>query len=65
MLSTYEDLRKMNGVMIDKAAKTATAQGGCLAKDVEAPAEAEGLSVVFGAVNVTGNRRNQFPDNKC
>lgn len=36
---------------------TVTAQGGCTARDVEQPCEAEGLSVVFGAVSDTGNIR--------
>lgn len=44
----------MQKVTIDKAAMTATAQGGCLAEQVEVAAEAEGLSVVFGNVNETG-----------
>jgi hypothetical protein len=44
----------MQNVTIDKAAMTATAQGGCLAEQVEVAAEAEGLSVVFGNVNETG-----------
>ena len=34
---------------------TVTAQGGCTARDVEQPCEAEGLSVVFGAVSETGD----------
>ncbi len=44
----------MRGVSVDKAAMTVTAQGGCLAGDVEQRCEAEGLSAVFGAVNETG-----------
>ena len=48
------DLRNLNKVTIDKANKTVTAGGGCLAADLEYPAEKEGLSVVFGAVNETG-----------
>ena len=44
----------MRQVTIDKAVMTAMAEGGCLAADVEQAAEAEGLSVVFGAVNETG-----------
>jgi hypothetical protein len=48
------DMRKMQKVKIDKAAMTATAQGGCLAEQVEVAAEAEGLSVVLGVVNETG-----------
>jgi hypothetical protein len=44
----------MQKVTIDKAATTATAQGGCLAEQVEVAAETEGLSVVFGNVNETG-----------
>ena len=48
------DLRKLNNVVVDKAAKTVTSGGGCLARDLEKPAEAEGLGVVFGVVNETG-----------
>jgi hypothetical protein len=48
----------MQKVKIDKAAMTATAQGGCLAEQVEVAAEAEGLSVVFGNVNETGKIKN-------
>lgn len=48
------DLKKMNKVVIDKEALTITAQGGCQARDLEGPADAEGLSVVMGAVNYTG-----------
>ena len=44
----------MQKVKINKATMTATAQGGCLAEQVEVAAEAEGLSVVFGNVNETG-----------
>lgn len=44
----------MQKVTINKAAMTATAQGGCLAEQVEVAAEAEGLSVVLGNVNDTG-----------
>lgn len=53
MVSDQKNRRK---VTVDKINKTVTAQGGCLARDVEEPAEAEGLSVVFGAVNDTGMR---------
>ncbi|KAG8525241.1 uncharacterized protein KY384_008885 [Bacidia gigantensis] len=49
-----QDLRKLNKVTIDKASKTVTGGGGCVAGDLEKPAEAEGLSVVFGAINETG-----------
>ncbi|KAL2862526.1 FAD-binding oxidoreductase [Aspergillus lucknowensis] len=48
------DLKKMNKVSIDKAAMTCTAGGGCRAIDLETPLQAEGLSVVMGAVNDTG-----------
>lgn len=48
------DLRKMRNVTVDKVAKTVTAQGGCLAADVEEAADVEGLTVPFGAVNETG-----------
>ena len=41
---------------------TVTAQGGCIARDVEQPCEAEGLSVVFGAVNDTGGIWSLDPD---
>lgn len=44
----------MNNVVIDKAAMTVTAQGGCLAADLEKPLDAKGLSIVMGAVNDTG-----------
>ncbi len=52
--SSLLDLQKMRNVTVDKSSKTVTAQGGCTAADVEQPAEAEGLSVVFGVVNETG-----------
>ena len=48
------DLGKMRKAIVDKAAMTVTAQGGCIAWDVEQPCEAEGLSAVFGAVSETG-----------
>jgi len=48
------DLKEMNEASVDKSSMTVTAQGGCVARDLEQPAEAEGLSVVFGAVNETG-----------
>ena len=54
MLTNSSDLRKMRKVSLDKAAMTVTAQGGCIAWDVEQPCEKEGLSVVFGAVSETG-----------
>lgn len=44
----------MRNVSVDKAAMTATAQGGCIARDVEEPCGAVGLAPVFGAVNETG-----------
>jgi hypothetical protein len=62
----------MRKVTLDKENMTITAQGGCLAMDLEKPADganawhvysensrltlvtAEGLSVVFGAANDTG-----------
>ena len=49
-------MRKMNKVTVDKAGMKISAQGGCLAEQVETAAEAEGLLVVFGAVNETGIR---------
>ncbi len=52
------DLQKMRKVTVDKSSKTVTAQGGCTAADVEQPAEAEDLSVVFGVVNETGKCSN-------
>ena len=48
-----EDLKNMRKVTVDKEAKMVTAQGGCIAADVEQAAEAKGLSVVFGQVNET------------
>ena len=48
------DLRKLNRVSVDKAAKRVTGGGGCIAMDLEKKAEAEGLGVLFGAVNETG-----------
>lgn len=48
------DLGRMRRVSVDKEAMTVTAQGGCIARDVELPLEAEGLAAVFGAVNETG-----------
>lgn len=47
-------MRKMNKVTIDKAGMKVSAQGGCLAEQVELAAEAEGLLVVLGIVNETG-----------
>jgi FAD/FMN-containing dehydrogenase len=44
----------MRNVSVDKAGMTVTAQGGCIARDVEIPLEQEGLAAVFGAVNETG-----------
>ena len=44
----------MKKVSVDKAAMTVTAQGGCIARDIEQPCEAEGLSAVFRAVSKTG-----------
>ena len=49
------DLARMRKVTLDKAAMTVTAQGGCVAGDVEKPCDAEGLSAVFGAVNEPGS----------
>ena len=46
----------MRKVEVDKVTRTVKAQGGCLAKDVEDAAYAEGLSVVMGAVNDTGKQ---------
>ena len=48
------DLRKLNRVTVDKSAKRVTGGGGCIAMDLEKAAEAEGLGVLFGAVNETG-----------
>ncbi|KAL4940985.1 hypothetical protein BDV06DRAFT_223587 [Aspergillus oleicola] len=48
------DLGRMRKVVVDKPAMTVAAQGGCVARDVEVPLEAEGLGAVFGAVNETG-----------
>lgn len=45
----------MRKVSVDKAGMTVTAQGGCVARDVEQPCEAESLSVVFGAISETGD----------
>lgn len=53
-LTFTADLKEMNRASVDKSSMTVTAQGGCIARDLEQPAETEGLSVVFGAVNVTG-----------
>jgi FAD/FMN-containing dehydrogenase len=47
-------MRKMNKVTIDKAGMKVSAQGGCFAEQVELAAEAEGLLVVLGVVNETG-----------
>ena len=47
-------MRKMDKVTVDKAGMTVSAQGGCLAEQVELAAEAEGLLVVLGVVNETG-----------
>ena len=44
----------MREILVDKVSMTVTAQGGCTARDVEQPCEAEGLSVVFGAVSEIG-----------
>ena len=48
------DLRRMKAIHIDLVAKTITAQGGCKAVDLEVPLEKEGLAVVLGTVNDTG-----------
>lgn len=44
----------MRKVSIDIPNKTATAQGGCVAADIEKPLAAEGYYAVFGAFNGTG-----------
>lgn len=48
------DLQKLRKVSIDLESKTATAQGGCKAVDLEEPLAVEGYSVVMGAFNDTG-----------
>ena len=48
------DLWKMRKVSVDRAAIAVTTQGECIARDLEQPAEDEGLFVVLGAVNDTG-----------
>lgn len=47
-------MKNFNKVSINKAEMTVTAGGGCLARDIEFPAEKEGIMVGFGAVNETG-----------
>lgn len=44
----------MRKVFVDKSAMTVTAQGGCTARDVELPCDAEGVSATFGNINETG-----------
>ncbi|EPS44620.1 hypothetical protein H072_1398 [Dactylellina haptotyla CBS 200.50] len=48
------DMRNMRKVTVDAEKKTAKAQGGCIAGDVEKAAESVGLRAVMGAVNATG-----------
>jgi hypothetical protein len=56
----------MNKVSVDKTSMTFTAQGGCLAEALDIAAEKEGLSVVMGAVNDTGNHsRHEHIYSKC
>ena len=55
----------MRNVSIDKENMKITAGGGCKAVDLETPLQAEGLYAVFGAVNDTGEWRenpNKAPD---
>ena len=48
------DLSLMRGVTVDPTSLTATAQGGCLWKDVDIKAAEYGLATVGGTVNHTG-----------
>jgi hypothetical protein len=44
----------MRKVSIDIPAMTVSAQGGCIAADIEKPIGAQGYYAVFGAYNETG-----------
>lgn len=48
------DLARMRAVAVDPAARTITAQGGCIWRDVDEAAGAHGLATVGGTVNHTG-----------
>ncbi|RVD80874.1 uncharacterized protein DFL_008760 [Arthrobotrys flagrans] len=48
------DMRNLRKVSVDAEKSIAVAQGGSLAVDIEAAAEAVGLRPVMGAVNITG-----------
>nr|BFE70394.1 FAD-binding oxidoreductase [Actinoplanes digitatis] len=48
------DLSPMNGIRVDPARRTVTAQGGCLWRDVDAETQAFGLAVTGGLVSSTG-----------
>lgn len=48
------DLCRMNGVTVDAANRTVTAQGGATWKEVDETAAAHGLATVGGTVNHTG-----------
>jgi FAD/FMN-containing dehydrogenase len=48
------DLSAMTGVRVDPAAGTASAQGGCLYRDLDRATQAAGLAVTGGIVSHTG-----------
>ena len=48
------DIRAMNGVTVDPAARRATVQGGAIWSEVDGPAQAHGLAVTGGHVSHTG-----------
>jgi FAD/FMN-containing dehydrogenase len=56
----WEDLRRMNKVVVDREAKTVTAQGGCKMAQLESAAYAERLAIVTGVVNETGKGHGRF-----
>jgi hypothetical protein len=60
LANLWEDLRRMNKAIVDKEAKTVTAQGGCKMAQLESAAYEEGLAIVTGIVNETGKEYGRF-----
>ncbi|HEX8781496.1 MAG TPA: FAD-binding oxidoreductase, partial [Nocardioides sp.] len=48
------DMSRMRGVFVDRAARTARVQAGCLLRDVDAETQVHGLAAVLGFVSETG-----------
>jgi hypothetical protein len=52
--NSFQDLKKMRKVTVNKANMTVTAQGGCKTVDLDDAAYKQGMSVLAGVVNDTG-----------